>query len=738
MTMSTFSNNWYLVYTPDSNPVYSLSNDEVGAFLGNGKIGMLTSFDDLDVQRTFITGDFTYDRGQYKTNTLETFHANACKVFTNDAADLSVELTRQELAMDVGIAESSFQITQTSTSNVAAVTFETYAVRQFPFCIMTTLTITASNASSNITEFNVYNEPYALSGMQDVAFNNNVIYNDQIQSNRGMYILSGEAKIGTTQMVFANAYLFEVASPSQVENLGFNVYRFDPKRCYNKFRFKNLVPGQTIKMHILSTLMTNFDFENPIEEVKRIALTLTTKEPTDALAASKIREIHVRDWDTLWSTNVSILPKTNPPPSSNDLQILQGIQRHIKYALYNIYASIRENVNLEINPLNLAVIDIHGKVLLDGDLWLLPLLTLLKPLVAKTLVEYRHTTLQTAIQMAAGYGFKGAKYPYVNDVVGYKNALYWDTISSIHVFNTAVVSINVWNYYRISIDDEWLRNKGYAILKNNADFFVSLTETDEDGVVHIKNTVAFEDERVSDDNAFTNTLIRLGLRYALEASYELGYRPRMEWREVYEQLNVPFYPTPDHEILKFDTAATSSDTYKIAEPLFLMFPIYSYLLFNHDIQCVVREDVIKENLTFYQSRFASAYYEAHPYNVGAVGVLNGLIAQKEPTPYVNDFYNKFIEFTENSTVGLWQNFKPFALNTKHNDITMNALYLLMLLFSVCGISIQGGVAETKFYYEEMKVKYPIGAVMPPSWLRVIITGMGSKKQTANIVNSYTA
>lgn len=730
---STFSNNWYLVYTPSSN--VSLSNDEVGVFLGNGKVGMLTSFDALDMQRVLITGDFSYEQGQYKTNTLETFHANACKIFTNDGNDIVTELQRQELAMDSGIAHSEFKVTQLSTGFEADVIYETYAVRQLPFCTMTSITITpTATATSNVglTDISFYNEPYALNTMQDVQFNNNVIFNDSINSSRGIYILSGQAKQDQQDMVFANAYLFE--NTSNVENLGFNIYRFDSRRCYNKFRLKNVTPGQSVKLHILSTYMTQFDFDQPIEEVKRISLTLATKELTDALSASKIREIHVRDWDTIWNTHITIVPKTNPPPSTEETSTLQTIQRNIKYALYNLYASLRENINLEINPMNLSIIDIHGKVLLDGDLWLLPVLTFLKPSVAKTLLEYRHVTLQTAIQMAAGYGYKGSKYPYVNDVVGYKNALYWDTLASIHIFNTAVISINVWNYYRISLDDEWLRNKGYAILKNNADFFVSLVETDEDGVMHIPNVTAFEGE-ASYDNAFTNMLIRLAMRYTLESAYELGYRPREDWRSVYEQLYVPFYDTPNHEILKFHADSSTNDTYKLLEPLFLLFPIYSYLLFNHDVHCVVREDAIKKNLDFYQTRITPGF-ETHPYNVAAVGLLSGIVAQKD-TSYLSSFYTQFVNFPETNTVGVWNNFRPYAVNTKQNDITMSALYLLMLLVSVCGVTIQGGVAETKFYYEEMKLKFPIGAVMPSSWRSVLITGLGPKKQTATILNSYT-
>src|SRR5258708_12838405 len=83
----------------------------------------------------------------------------------------------------------------------------------------------------------------------------------------------------------------------------------------------------------------------------------------------------------------------------------------------------------------------------------------------------------------------------------------------------ADVAIAAWNYYCVTQDRNWLREKGYPILKETADFWASRVERNGPGHYDIRNVVAADEwaENV-DNNAFTNAAARANLLYATEAA----------------------------------------------------------------------------------------------------------------------------------------------------------------------------------------------------------------------------
>jgi hypothetical protein len=55
---------------------------------------------------------------------------------------------------------------------------------------------------------------------------------------------------------------------------------------------------------------------------------------------------------------------------------------------------------------------------------------------------------------------------------------------------TACVSIAAWNYYCVTQDKNWLRERGWPILSATADFWSSRVERNGPGKYEIKNVVA--------------------------------------------------------------------------------------------------------------------------------------------------------------------------------------------------------------------------------------------------------
>ena len=474
--------------------------------------------------------------------------------------------------------------------------------------------------------------------------------------------------------------------------------------------------------------MTSYDFENPVEEAKRIVLNISNKASTPCGVAIKIRTDHVNMWADLWKTDITIIPKDGITESES-LDV-NNTKRLLRYCLYNIYSCVREHVNTEVNPLNLSVIDINGQVAYDGDIWLIPLLLMIKPDVARSLIEFRYNIINIARQLAAGYGYKGTKFPYCNDTIGYKNTLYYDVAGPMAVFNTALVSMSTWNYFRISKDRDWLLSKGYPILKGNAEFLVSRIDVDDDGTYHLRNVVDMAGNENTDENTFTNNVVRLALKFAVEASYELNYSPKDAWLNCYYFLPILFYPntTPPYiPLLKYFADSIDTDIYTILEPLVCLVPYYYSQIFQ--VNSVT--DFVKKNFDFYSTRIDNTYV-THPYNIVCQGIMNSLYAQYDPN-FINTFKTFFDTFASTFVQGVWGNFsKAYG---QGNDIVLNALCLFMVVQGIAQLNIQGGVADTRFYYEELKLNALTTANMPSTWKNIKISGTGEDLKTWIITNS---
>jgi trehalose/maltose hydrolase-like predicted phosphorylase len=106
------------------------------------------------------------------------------------------------------------------------------------------------------------------------------------------------------------------------------------------------------------------------------------------------------------------------------------------------------------------------------------------------------------------------------------------------------VGIAAWNYYCVTQDRTWLREKGWPILAATADFWSSRVERNGPGRYDIKNVVAADEwaENV-DNNAFTNAAAKANLQAATAAAKILGIPPSADWQLVAS--NIPILQFPD-------------------------------------------------------------------------------------------------------------------------------------------------------------------------------------------------
>lgn len=707
-------------------------NEDPGTLIGNGKIGIISTTRNISASCVNIAACTNFANGKYVNNVIQPFNCFTLKFYDNDNDKVSYDLVTQTLNMNTAILSTEMIVSHSSSGNSINMSYDMYAVRHLPYCVMQTVKITPNNSTPN--ELNFFHEVFANSDIKNIEFNNNTIFNDSI-SNKGIFVLIAKGKhVDIGDVVCVSAYVFETMA---YENFGFNIYRCDAGRCYQKFKLYSFNNCTTHKFHILSTILTTFDFENPLEEAKRITLTILNREVNMQSSICKLRQLHVSAWNSIWKTTMNISPRCSA--TIDEQQSVVSLRKHIRYSLYNIYSSIRsETVVYEVSPNSLSVIDMNGTILYSGDMWFIPFLIFFKPDVARSVLEYRYATLQQAIKLAASYGFKGSKFPYENDIIGYKNAMYWDTYSSLTVFNSAMICHNVWNYYRITKDREWLQQKGYPILKATAEFLTSVVTKDPDTTLHLRNTRGLSAIESEDNSSFTNNLIRLALKATIEASYELMYSVKEAWTQVFYKLPVPTYPLSQRNIVKFDANSTVTDAIDIAEPLFVLAPYLSKLFFSTDSDHPLSTTYL-ENVSFYTSKLLPEFYD-NPYNTALVAIMYGMHSQYDKS-YISSFESALSKFVDDNTNDSWGNFMNSGTQDtcKRNkcvttDVTVASMFIMIMLQSMAGLEIQGGVADTRFYYEEMRVQARVTSIMPYTWDKLTLCNVGDMK-SFNIYNA---
>lgn len=720
---STYDNEWTITVN-NSNASFESLTETKGGFVGNGKLGFLTAFDKIGVQKSIISVDFDFNEmGLYTNNVTDAFDFCNIKLFDNKSGPESItdiQFVDQSLNMYNGISTTNFIFN--NNSDIVNVSVDFYPVRHLPYCAVQTLRFTPQQNMSNL---DVFHEISCGENIIIGDYNNNVIYNELVNPDQGMYMLTGKGTFKDTGKKIAVSSTY-ICNESNFATVGFNRYAKNPNKCYQKTRFTDLIANTTYKLSILTSQMTEFDFKFPEDEAKRITINVAHKLQ-NSTQLQQLRDTHVASWFNMWKSNINIEPKIGI--TTQETTDLNAIKRLIRYSLYNIWSSVREGVRTEVNPASLSVIDSFGTLFWDGDLWFIPVLIIFRPDIAKTVLEARYRVIDRAIQLAQGYGFSGSKYPYVNDVSGYINGPYWDLNGPMHIFNTALINISVWNYYRLTQDKDWMTTKGYTIMKNNADFFASKAEVDEDGVYHINNVYSFHD-KISNDNALTNYLIKTALKYTIEASYELNIVPREKWEVLYFNLDAPFFSNNPIGTIQMDNESTDTDEYKFLEMLIPMMTYYSETYLKTNLNRT--PDVVETNLNFYKNKVATVY-QSNPLNNMIIAWLNASLTNYDSS-YPDKVNDSMIKILNENVQGVWGHFSMDNASRDYNDLSLSSMFILMLLTTLGTLKIAGSVSETRFYSESMGLRSSNTSSMPKTWKNLRLTGIGSRGDTYSVLN----
>ncbi|MBN9382610.1 MAG: glycoside hydrolase family 65 protein [Chitinophagaceae bacterium] len=521
-------------------------------------IGLVSSADPFKVKDVVLNGAFDlYGRGRV-SNMLKTFN------FVNMYLDIDgrrietlgqLSHVRQTLDMRRAALTTTFDY-----GDKASVSYTWYSLRHLPYTALVDVTIIAKK-DIEITPASVMEAPDMLKDVENY-------YNEIDRPHVRISLLTSTAKSPTGRLLMAasNSFIFDEPhgqEPSVIHEM------WDNNMHLEKFR-RQLKAGSTYHFAVVGSAITSAHSDDPLNEAERLTIFAALQ------GSRRLIDFHQKAWEELWKSDILIDGDPNT-------------QRDIRFMLYHLYSFAREGTSYSLSPMGLSGLGYNGHTFWDTELWMYPALLLLQPKIAASLMEYRYQRLGTARHNAASHGYKGAMFPWESASSGNEETPVWALSGPFEHHITADVAIAAWNYYCVTQDKIWLREKGYPILKETADFWASRVERNGPGHYDILNVVAADEwaENV-DNNAFTNAAARANLQYATDAAKLLSITPDPDWMIVYN--NIPILRFEDGTTKEH--AAYQGEKIKQADVNLLAYPLKE----------VKDPAAIRKDLEYYQPR----------------------------------------------------------------------------------------------------------------------------------------
>lgn len=532
-------------------------NNYYGVTVANGMIGIVSSPEVFKVKDVVLAGAYDlYGRGRV-SNFLKSF--NLLNMYLEIDGKRIDAKSATGMQQDLDMKKANFT-TRFEYTDKALVSYTYYSLRHLPYTVLMDVTITAKKDIS-ITGASVMEAPDALKDVQNY-------YNEIDRPHVVISLLTSSAKSPTGKLLMcaSNTFLFNEAhgeEPRVIHEM------WDNNMHLMKFSRK-IKAGETYRFSIAGSSITSAHHDDPLNEAERATI-FAKLEGRDRLI-----NFHTKAWEELWKSDIII---EGDPQSQQDIHSM----------LYHLYSFTREGTALSPSPMGLSGLGYNGHVFWDTELWMFPAVLVLHPEIAKSMMEYRFQRLEAARRNAFSKGFKGAMFPWESAETGVEETPVWALSGPFEHHITACVAIAAWNYYCVTQDKNWLREKGWPILSATADFWASRVERNGPGKYDIKNVVAADEwaENV-DNNAFTNAAAKSNLQYATEAGKILGITPDPDWMNVAN--NIPILKM-DNGVTK-EHAAYAGEGIKQADVNLLAYPLKQITDVNQ----------VKKDLEYYESR----------------------------------------------------------------------------------------------------------------------------------------
>ncbi len=639
------------------------ANNYYGVTVANGMVGLVSSHHPLQVQDVILNGIYDYYQRGRVSNILKSFnHVDMyLDVDGHRISESTVSNYRQRLNM-----KAAELITEFDVGDKITVEHRIMSLRHLPYSALIEVRIEARKAVT-ITPMSVITAPDHLTDVRNYFW-----HIDRPHARIPLLTSVAKSPSGKVEIAASNAFIFPEHHGHEPEVIHED---WDFNRHWMKF-YKKLNAGETYTFYVVASTCASTDYAQPQNEAERLTI-YANLEGADQLIAS-----HRKAWSKLWESDIILDGNKN-------------VNRDIRFALYHLYSFAREGTALSLSPMGLSGLGYNGHVFWDTELWMYPPLLVLQPNIAKSLLDYRYERLEAAKQNAFAHGYKGAMFPWESAADGSEDTPVWALTGPYEHHITGCIGWAAWKYYEVTKDKEWLKNKGWPILKNAANFWASRVERQGPGQYNINNVIgANEWEENIDNNAFTNGVVILCLRYASDAAEELGLSADPDWMHVAD--NIPILEFPDGTTKENETY--NGQEIKQADVILLSYPL----------GLITDEEQVRKNIEYYNPRTSPT---GPAMGAAISSILYNKLGDSEKAEEIFEYSYKRNEVPPFGVIS------ETAGGTNPYFATGAGGMLQAVLFGFGGLTIdEDGVQQVE-------------STIPKSWKKLTMTGVGKDEQT---------
>lgn len=275
-----------------------------------------------------------------------------------------------------------------------------------------------------------------------------------------------------------------------------------------------LAIGETITTEKIVTMYTSRDVKDPhrtvIEHHHKIMANQAFNY--DTLLAQ-----HSEAWQNFWMVSDIVI-------EGDDIA-----QQAIRYNIYQLRLSVSDHDSrYSIAAKGLTGFGYHGHVFHDTEIFILPYFIYVHPHIARNLLLYRYHLLPAAREKAKQNGCEGAQYPWESTLDGREatpqliihpesGEPFFELNGFLELHITASIAHAVWQYWRVTSDDEFMCEYGAEMLLSTAMFWASRAENHPENNDYEFNNVIGPDEwhKCINNNAYTNYMARRNIQHAI-------------------------------------------------------------------------------------------------------------------------------------------------------------------------------------------------------------------------------
>lgn len=280
---------------------------------------------------------------------------------------------------------------------------------------------------------------------------------------------------------------------------------------------------------------------------------------------------HTRIWDHIWNRYEIKFTPGDVDHGNEEIELVLRL-----YTFHLVQTSSIHTMDIDVGVPSRGW---HGEAyrghIFWDELFIFPILNFRTPEITRALMMYRYRRLDEAIRAARQDGKAGAMYPWQSGSNGReesqkihynpKSGRWIPDNSRLQRHVGAAIAYNLWHYYQVTQDMEFLSFYGARMLLEIARFWASLTEYNEKEKRYEIRGVMGPDEYHDgypdsqepglNNNAYTNIMAVWVLRKALEVLEILPGVPKKEitenlnltdkekrrWKDITKKMKIPFH-----------------------------------------------------------------------------------------------------------------------------------------------------------------------------------------------------